>query len=160
MKKIVLMITCVLLTSVAFQACKPNDQKLNTEVENALKERHPSVSSSTMEGVVTLTGMVESQQEKMAAGESARAVKNVKDVVNNIQVREPVPAAPVVNPDTTIRTDIMSKLEAGGYKGVKVEVNNGEVTLSGDVKRSDLTKVMQIANESNPKKVTNNIKTK
>lgn len=160
MKKIVLIITCMLLTGMVFQSCKQNDQKINSEVEKVLKERYPAITSSTKDGVVTLMGMVDSEQEKVAAGESARSVSHVKDVMNNIQVREPEPAAPVINPDQTIKNDITSKLETGGYKDVKVEVTNGEVILSGDLKRSDLKKVMQIANESKPKKVTNNLKLK
>jgi len=160
MKKTILIITCILLSGLAFQSCKQSDQKLNSEVEKVLKDRYQSISSSTKDGVVTLMGTVDSQQEKASAETSVRSVKNVKNVVNNIQVRMQEPAAPAVNPDTTIKTDITTKLETGGYKDVKVEVTNGEVILSGDLKRSDLTKVMQIANESNPRKVTNNIKLK
>lgn len=160
MKKIALIITCVLISGLAFQSCKPSDQKLNDEVEKVLREKYPTISSSTKDHVVTLTGTVESQDAKIAVGESVRSIKNVKDVMNNIQVRELEPTDPVIHQDATIKTDIMSKLEAGGYKDVKVEVANGEVTLNGELKRSDLPKVMQIANESNPKKVTNNLKLK
>lgn len=160
MKKIAFIITCVLISGFTLQSCKQSDQKLNSDVEKVLRERFPALSSSTKDGVVTLTGMVESQLEKDAAGELARSVKNVKNVMNNIQVREVAPAAPVVNPDNTIKDEITAKLQNGGYKDVKVDVTNGEVVLTGDLKRSDLTKVMQIANESKPKKVTNNIKLK
>jgi len=160
MKKSILIIACILISTLGFQSCKQSDQKLNSEVEKVLKEKYPSISSSTKDGVVTLTGTVNSQQEKIAAGESVRSVKNVKDVMNNTQVRELEPADPVIHQDATIKTDIMAKLEAAGYKDVKAEVSNGEVILSGELKRSDLTKVMQIANESNPKKVTNNLKLK
>lgn len=160
MKKFAFIITCVILSGIAFQSCKQSDQKLNSEVEKVLKEKYPAITSSTKDGVVTLSGMVDSQQEKVAAGESVRSVAHVKDVMNNVQVRELEPAAPVVNPDETIKSDINKRLQDGGYKDVKVEVTNGEVVLSGDLKRSDLTKVMQIANESNPKKVTNNLKLK
>lgn len=160
MKKIILIITCVFLAGFTFQSCKQNDQKINSEVENALKDVFPTITSSTKEGVVTLSGTVESQQEKTAAEQAVRMVKNVKEVVNNIQVREPAPAAPTINSDEVIKTDIKAKLEKGGYKDVNVEVNSGEVILTGDLQRSDLTKVMQIANESKPRKVTNNLKLK
>lgn len=160
MKKIALIITCMILSGLAFQSCKQSDQKLNDEVEKVLKDRYTSVSSSVKDGGVTLTGTVDSPQEKTAAGEAVRSVKNVKEVTNNIQVREIEPAAPIVNPDDTIKNEVITKLETGGYKDVKVDVKNGEITLTGSLKRSDLTKVMQIANESNPKKVTNDIKLK
>jgi len=160
MKKSILFIACVLFTGLAFQSCKQSDQQLNNDVEKVLKEKYPTLSASTKDHVVTLMGTVDSEQEKAGAETSVRSVKNVKNVMNNIMVRQQEPAAPMVAPDGTLKTDIMAKLEAGGYKDVKVDVNNGEVTLSGDLKRSDLTKVMQIANESNPKKVTNNLKLK
>ncbi|WP_197027690.1 BON domain-containing protein [Prevotella sp. 10(H)] len=160
MKKFAFIVVCVILSGFAFQSCKQSDQSINNDVEKVLKEKYPMITSSTKDAVVTLAGMVDSQEEKTAAGESVRSVKHVKDVMNNIQVRELEPAAPMVNPDETIKSDINAKLQSGGYKDVKVEVSNGEVILSGDLKRSDLTKVMQIANESNPKKVTNNLKLK
>lgn len=161
MKKIILVITCVFLTGFAFQSCKQNDQKINTEVENVMKDAFPTIKSTAKDGVVTLSGTVETQQERTGAEQAARMVKNVKEVVNNIQVREAAPvAAPTINSDEVIKTDVKAKLEKGGYKDVKVEVTNGEVILTGDLQRSDLTKVMQIANESKPRKVTNNLKLK
>ena len=46
-----------------------------------------------------------------------------------------------------------SAFDAKGIKGITATVSNGEVTLTGDVKKADLQKVMQVANESKPKKV-------
>ncbi len=45
------------------------------------------LSVQTTNGVVHLTGVVTSDQEKARAGEIARQVGGVRDVVNNIQVR-------------------------------------------------------------------------
>lgn len=162
MKKIALIISCVFLTTVAFQSCKKSDQNLNSDVMKVLEERYSTVSASTSKGVVTLTGIVDSEQQKTEAASQARSVKDVKEVVNHIEVRQmPAPTPePTVNADDNIKSDIKGKLESAGYKDVKVDVMNGEVILSGDLKRSDLTKVMQIANESNPRKVTNNLKLK
>lgn len=83
----------------------------------------------------------------------------MKTVVNNISVRETSISSnqPMMNQDNTIKTSIESRLMTEGFSDVKVAVDNGEVTLSGDLKRNDLTKVMQIANESNPSKVTNKL---
>lgn len=157
MKKIALIITCVLLSSVAFQSCKQSDQSLNNDVEKVLKDNYPSISATTNDGVVTLTGTVDTPEAKNVVGESVRSVNNVKSVVNNIRVREMTPAAPVASPDATIKTDIVAKLQSAGFNDVQVEVNNGEVILSGNLNRSDLTRVMQIANEARPSRVTNNL---
>jgi len=162
MKKMFIIMTCAIIAGLGMQSCKPNDSKVQSEVEKTLQTNYSSVSTSVKEGTVTLSGTVNSQDEKMAAERAAKSVSNVKSVVNNITVREPMrqAPAPAVNADSTISSTITTKLHDAGYKDVKVAVNNGEVTLTGDLKRADLTKVMQIANESNPRKVTNNLNLK
>lgn len=156
-------ITCILVSGITLQSCKQSDENLKKDVDKAIEGRYNStVSTSVKDGVVTLTGTVESQQEKMSVENDVKAVKHVKSVVNNISVRESniTSQEPVINPDNTIKSSVESRLQTEGFKDVKVEVSNGEVTLTGDLKRSDLTKVMQIANESNPKKVNNKLKLK
>lgn len=161
MKKILLMMTCALCTGLVFQSCRPSDQKLNNEVTTVLKAEYPTVSASTTGGVVSLTGAVDSEQEKIAVERTVLAQKHVIDVINEVQVREPIPVPePVVNEDQALKDNILSKLGAAGYKEVKVDVVGGEVVLSGELMRSNQTKVMQIVNEAKPKKVTNNLKLK
>ncbi|MDU1892700.1 MAG: BON domain-containing protein [Dysgonomonas sp.] len=159
MKKIALIISCVLLSAITFQSCKPNDEKINSEVIKVLGNGYSAVSVATKGGVVTLSGLVDSQEEKDEAARLAHSVKDVKEIVNEIEVREPV-SAPVINPDDNIKADIRAKLESSGFKNIVIDVKDGEVILTGDLKRSDLVKVMQIANESNPRKVINNLKLK
>lgn len=156
-------ITCILISGIAMQSCKQSDENLKKDVDKAIQGRYNStISTSVKDGVVTLIGTVESQQEKTSVESEVKAVKHVKTVVNNISVRESniTSQQPVINPDNTIKSSIESRLATEGFKDVKVDVSNGEIILSGNLKRSDLTKVMQIANESNPKKVTNNLNLK
>jgi len=162
MKKVIFIMTCIFLTGLGFQSCQQDDKKIQTEVDKVVKE-NSSTFASVKDGVVTLTGTVATEQEKTAIENQVRSVKGVKSVTNNIAIQAPVPTetvTPTVNPDETIKSEINSKLSSGGYKDVKIEVSNGEVTLNGTVKRADLTKVMQIANEANPKKVNNNLNLK
>jgi osmotically-inducible protein OsmY len=63
----------------------------------------------------------------------------------------------MINYDEAIRNSIDSSFSKKGIVGVIVNVANGEVTLTGNVKRAELTKVMQAANESKPKKVYNKL---
>jgi len=158
MKKMMFIMACVLATGLSMQSCKSNDAKDQEKVEKALHSDYASVSSTLKDGVVTLTGVVDSQAEKTAAGNLARSVNDVKSVVNNITVRSTAPAASTITyNDDNIRSSIANKLTAEGYKDVQVQVQNGEVNLSGEVKRDDLRRVMQIANETKPRKVNNNI---
>ncbi|MCC8174016.1 MAG: BON domain-containing protein [Odoribacter sp.] len=148
MKKTVFFILSIIIAAV-LSSCGPNDQKLQTEVRDALSVNYPQINSSVKDRVVTLTGTVESPQTKTGAEQAVKAVKHVKSVNNNIEVK--APAAPIrVNNDDVIRTHIVTKLVEDGYDDVKVKVRDGEVTLTGNLKRSELEKVMKIANDAKP----------
>lgn len=157
MKKTVLIYFCVLLSAVLTFSCKPKDQDLQKTVETALSTTTKNIQSTVKDGVVTLTGIVDSQEAKDAIEATAKGIKDIKSVVNNIEVQTPAPTI-VVNADDTLKSLIATGLTAGGFNDVSVDVKDGNVTLTGNVKRADLTKVMQIANEAKPKKVINELK--
>ncbi len=147
--------TLVLFLGIVFYSCKPSDQKLQTEV-NAVLANKPGITAVVKEGVVTLTGTVEAKDAKDEAEALCKNVKNIKSVANNIEVKEPAPVV-VVNPDDSLKAIIGTALTDSGFGDVVVDIKDGEVTLSGTIKKADLKKVMQIANESKPKKVINKL---
>ena len=115
----------------------PNDQHLQHAVlaelnwEPGVTAGHIGVSAN--DGVVTLTGHVESFAEKQAAETAALRVKGVKAVADEIEVR--------LRPETQ-RTD--DELAAAAVErlawdvsvpreAVKVTVENGWITLAGEV---------------------------
>lgn len=159
MKRVLFILTIGLLSGLMMQSCKQSDEKLQTQVVQMVQRTAPQVSAAVNNGVVTLTGMVESEETKAMVEKVAKEVKGIKSVVNNVTVHKPEPPV-TINPDTTIKTTIENQLKDAGFNTVTIQVNNGEVILTGDAKRSDLTRIMQIANESNPKKVTNNLNLK
>jgi hyperosmotically inducible periplasmic protein len=69
-----------------------DDSYLTTKVkaelttDSATKARHISV--KTKDGVVALTGKVDSKAEKEKAEQDARSVKGVVDVINKLEVKE------------------------------------------------------------------------
>jgi len=144
--------------SVFLISCGPNDEKLATDVRSGITVIDPNIQVSVKDKVVTLSGEVTNEATKNSVETSVKGIKGVKSVVNNITVK-PVEQTPTVtiNPDDQIRQTISSAFENQNIKGVNVAVANGEVTLTGNVKRADLTKVMQVAQESNPKKVNNQL---
>lgn len=163
MKRILFIMFSVLIAGTTLQSCKKSDSALKKDVDKVLMEisSESTISSAVKDGVVTLTGTVATEAEKTALGSTISGIKDVKSVMNNITVPAmPITPAPMMHSDDTIKTSIESRLNQEGYKDVKVEVKDGEVTLSGDLKRADLTKVMQIANEAKPTKVMNNINLK
>jgi osmotically-inducible protein OsmY len=156
MKKLVLILTCALLSGAMFYSCKPSDEKLQKQVETVLSAVQSSVSGTVKDGVVTLTGIVDSEEAKTAAEVAVKAIKDIKSVTNNIEVKLPV----VINPDEVLSTTITAALAAAGFNDVKLAVDSGVVTLTGEAKKADLQKIMQIANETQPKKVLNQLKLK
>jgi osmotically-inducible protein OsmY len=91
-------------------------------------------------GVVTLSGKVDSEENKSAASEVARGIEGVKSVNNQIQVvpdarRDQVDAA-----DDKIEDAIGKAMESDANLtdlSLAAEVNNGVVTLSGSVDTPD-----------------------
>lgn len=161
MRKMFLIMSCVIMTGFMFQSCKQNDSKLLDSVQKELVEKYnsASISSSVKDGIATLNGIVESETQKIAIENDIAKVSGVKKVVNNITIREKenVLQQSAASVDATMKSALETTLKAAGFNDVKVDVTNGEIALSGNLKRSDLTKVMQMANALSPKKVTNNI---
>ena len=64
--------------------------------------------------------------------------------------------APVqVSPDDALTKGVQDATK--DYPGVSATVNNGEVTLTGTIKKDRLPKLMQSIHALNPKKVNNNL---
>jgi osmotically-inducible protein OsmY len=85
-------------------------------------------------GVVTLTGHVENYGEKFAAEQAARRVKGVKAVVEELEVRL---AFENRRDDGDIAAAAINRLEWDSIVpqgAVKIKVEKGWVTLSGEVK--------------------------
>jgi osmotically-inducible protein OsmY len=156
MKTKLLLCAVVLFAGITFNSCKPSDEKLQKEVTTGITAVSSAISSSVKKGEVTLSGVVNSEELKAAAEKAAAAVKGVSKVVNNIEVQLP---KPVINPDVVLQQTISAAVTAGGdaFSKVVVAVKNSEVTLTGEIKRANLQKLMQIVNEAKPKKVNNSL---
>ena len=69
--------------------------------------------------------------------------------------RDTATAPVVIAPDSTLNNSVRDATK--DYPGVNATVDNGEVTLTGKIKRDRLPKLMQAIQASNPKKVNNNL---
>ncbi|MGO4294129.1 BON domain-containing protein [Chitinophaga sp. RAB17] len=143
-------------------ACKPSDATLKEEVNEKLS-LVPGISADVKDGVVILTGEVSDEVAKSAAEDALKGVRGVKSVQDNITIKAPLPreTPPVaINPDEILKKSLDSVYAANGFTDITVTIANGEVTLDGSAKKKQLRKVMQIAQQSAAKKVTNNVKVK
>lgn len=69
-----------------------DDKDITSHVKKALSDnteyKFATVNVATMRGTVQLSGFVDTEAQKRAAGELAKGVPNVKEVVNNITLKQ------------------------------------------------------------------------
>jgi hypothetical protein len=77
-------------------------------------------------------------------------------VVNDLTTTPPPPPpAAAVNPDSELTKGVTDATK--DFPTVTAAVNNGEITLTGSIKRADLQKLMQTLNTLKPKKINNQL---
>jgi len=140
-----------------------SDAEVHAEVLEELKYDalvdQTEVGVEVDEGVVTLTGTVESYAKKAAALEAAHRVRGVLDVVNDIQVRSPAEGG---RTDTEIAQAVRRALEWDALvrdENISTTVENGWVTLEGTTPRfSDLiTAADAVRRLEGVRGITNNV---
>lgn len=149
-------IAILLSASVLFFSCKPKDSVVQTNINEkfAATPECTGATASVSNGVATLTGEVKDDECKNVATTTAEGVKGVKSVVNNLTTTPP-PPPPAMSPDTALTQGVTDATK--DFPTVKASVNNGEITLTGSIKRSDLKTLMQSLNSLNPTKINNQL---
>jgi osmotically-inducible protein OsmY len=157
----------ILLLACVLAGCKkgPDDDTLAQNVKAKIsadpKLGPQAISVTAKDGVVTLSGTVNTDADKSSAETLAKSVDGVKSVTNSLTTKPVINATPPpVSEDTKLKTDVEAALKKYGVTGVTVAVSSGEVTLSGDIPRAKLQDAMKAANESHPKKVVNKMNIK
>lgn len=137
--------------ALTLTACGPKDADIKVAADQAVS----GISGATVDvakGVATLSGQVADDAAKASAETAVKAVKGVKSVVNNITVAPP-PPPPVISADDSLKTNVTAALK--DYPTLTADVKDGVVTLTGEIQRSALPKVMQALNALHPKKIEN-----
>jgi hypothetical protein len=81
-----------------------------------------------------------------------------KDANNNVDTTTtiaPTPAPVEISADNNLTTGVKDATK--DYPGVNATVNNGEITLTGQIQRSKLPNLMQSLNSLRPKKINNQL---
>ncbi len=141
----------VLLAAFTLAACGPKDADIKTGVDAALAAT-PGATATVAAGVVTLSGEFADSAARTSAEASVAAVKGVKSVVNSATVTPPPPPV-VLSPDDLLLTNVGVALQE--FPTLSAAVGNGVVTLTGEISRAELPKVMQALSALNPKKIEN-----
>jgi osmotically-inducible protein OsmY len=64
---------------------------------------------------------------------------------------------PAASSDTALKNNIQANLTKAGVSGVEVEVEDGVVTLKGNVSRARMQDAVKAANDAGPKRVLNQL---
>ncbi len=146
---ILFLLSCVLLVG-----CKPKDSYFQAQIEKTLKAS-PETSGVTIKvnkGTATLSGDVVNNAAREKAYRSAWDVNGIKKVENHIIITKPVTTPPVqVNNDNTLINGVKDATK--DFPTVNANVNDGIITLTGSIKRSNLQSLMMSLNTLKPKKI-------
>jgi osmotically-inducible protein OsmY len=113
------------------------DSQLQQDVMDELQWEprvdHANIGVAVKDGIVSLSGFVQSYSEKLAAENAARSVKGVRGLAEEIEVRfESQPKT--ADPEIAKRiADIFEWSVSIPDDKIKIKVEHGWVTLSGDV---------------------------
>ena len=139
----------LIMLCLAVAACGPNDAAIKADAEKALA----GVQGATVDvasGVATISGQVANDAAKAAAEAAVKGVKGVKSVVDNATV---APPPVVISADDSLKTNVAAALK--DVPTLKADVKDGVVTLTGEVQKTALPKVMQALSALHPKKIDN-----
>lgn len=158
-------LTVLMLAFALFMsACGKSDADLLKAANDKLTaDKVMGVTVAVKDGVATLSGEVADAAVKSKAEASVKTVEGIKSVTNNCTIK-PAPTPPPPSPDKMIEGTVNEAIKKLALTGanITVAVANGEITLTGDVAKTDLVKVMQAANEAkgNATKVNNKLTVK
>jgi len=139
--------------AVAMPSCKskPSDADIQTKVQTAISST-PGVSADVKDGVVTLSGLVGSESDKVAVESAVNNLKDagVKSVVDNIEV-EPAPTAATAAPATDALTQGVADATKD-FPGITATVSDSVITVTGEIEKSKVKTLKSSLDALNPKK--------
>lgn len=157
MKRITSLFLVALFTLLI--ACKPSDEKITAAVKTELGTNAAlsPVNATVQEGIVTLTGEVESHELKALAQSSLAEVKGIKSINNSLTVKPKGPSPEELQKmgEDALLTKVNENFATYKVEGITATVANGVVTLTGEITRANLQNAMKAAMESGATKVEN-----
>lgn len=153
------MVTLIMALSIFAVSCnKVSDaeiQRVAQETINSISELE-GVQVTVQNKVATLTGIVQDDAIKTYAENQVAQIKHVTTVINQLEVIPPAPDYTAL--DAAINAGLMDALK--DHKTVTATVQNGIITLEGEIKEKDLTTLMQKINALSPEQIVNNLTVK
>jgi len=143
MKKTIAMAALALMVSFGAISCKKkvSDADLMTKA-TAVVATNQTASVEVKDGVAHLSGTFATEADKAAAITSLKGIEGVKEVMDMATV---APAAPEVVTTSAVDPAVQQKVTDAlkDFPSVKVEVVNGELTLTGNVSSTQARKIKE-----------------
>lgn len=153
-KKIALL--AIVAGMISLSACGPKDEAIQKSIQEKLTTMAPGVSAQVQKGVVTLSGEFIDDATKASVEAALKEIKGVKSITDNAVIKAAEVVAPVVvNGDEVLKAGVATALQAFPAIASNVLVLDSIITLTGEIKKADLPKVMQALMALHPKKVEN-----
>ncbi|AYZ13370.1 BON domain-containing protein [Chryseobacterium arthrosphaerae] len=159
MKKTIAMAALAVAVSFGAVSCKKkvSDADLQTQATTVVTS-NPNASVEVKEGVAHLSGTFADQQSKDAMIAQLKAINGVKDVMDMSTIAAAPAPAPV---ETTSAVDpaVQKKVQDAvkDFPSVKVEVVNGQLTLTGNVSGQQARKIKESVDALKIGKYNNNL---
>lgn len=151
--------TFILALGVSVSSCNQvKDADIQSSAQQLLSANPEltGVTVTVLNKVATLTGTVSDESAKAYAENVVTGVQNVKSVVNQLEVVPPAPDYSAL--DAAINAALPDALK--DHDTVTATVQNGIITLNGEIKEKDLQVLMEKVNALNPVQVVNNLTVK
>lgn len=147
----------ITIVGMTMPSCKGGVKDADIEKAVTAAASNGSITATVKDGIVTLNGMFKDDAEKTSFEATVKAIAGVKSIVDNATIAPPPPPpAPVV----ITADDPLTKAVADATKdfpGVKAAVKDGVITLTGEIKRASLQKLIMSLNTLKPKKIDNQL---
>ena len=160
MRKPFLHVSLVITAAISLFLASCKSGPKDSDIEKSVNEKAAVVASdvsgfgtTVKDGVVTLNGQFKDAVSKDAFETTVKAIPGVKSIVNNSTVVAPAPppAAVEISADDALIKGLADVTK--NFPGVKADVKDGVVTLTGEIKRSSLPKLMAGVSSLKPKKI-------
>ena len=145
----------VIAAALFLSACGKSDADLTKAVNDKLSAaKVTGVNATVKDGVATLTGEV---ADGIVVFGVAEAANGIKSVTNNLTLK-PLPVATPAAPDPALTGKITESLKKAGCTGASVAVENGKVTVTGEVPAAKYAECIQTIQQSGITGIDNQLK--
>lgn len=154
--RVLTILTLIFSLGVSVTSCKKisdADIQNNAQTKLSTVSEATGVSVTVLNQVLTLNGVVADEAAKSYVESSVSDIEGVKSIVNNLQIQPPAPD--FTSFDIMLDSALVDVLK--DHKTITAKVENGVVTLNGEIKEADLQTVMEKINALNPERIDNNL---